>query len=138
MDMYAEAILEHYRRPHNQGTLEKHNAHYKEHNPLCGDIVEMFILIESNRVKDVKFAGHGCAISQSAASMLTDEIKGKPLDEIKKLDKNYILDMLGVDISAARMKCALIGIKALKLAVYEYLIKQNKSVSEKEFEVQDA
>ncbi len=137
MDMYADAILEHYRKPHNYGSLEKRNAEYREHNPLCGDIIEMQVLIENNKIKDVKFTGHGCAISQSASSMLTDEIKGKSLEEIKKMDKEHVLDMLGVDISPARMKCALIGIKALKLAVYKYLLRHG-GANEKEFEVQDA
>ena len=96
------------------------------------------MLIEKDKIKDVKFAGKGCAISQAAASLLTDEIKGKTIDEIKKLDKKYVLELLGVDISPARMKCALLGIKALKLTIYDYLVKQNRKISEKELEVEDA
>lgn len=137
MDMYAETILEHYKHPHNSGVLEKRNAEHKEYNPLCGDSVTIYLLIENGNVADVKFIGRGCAISQSATSMLTDEIKGKTIEEIKKLDRDYILELLGVEISAARMKCALLGIKALKLALYDYLVKQNKKANEKDFEVED-
>lgn len=137
MDMYAENILEHYKHPHNYGQLPNRNAEYKEYNPLCGDMVTIYLLIENNRVKDVMFVGKGCAISQSAMSLLTDEIKGKTLDEIKRLDRGFILDLLGVEISPVRLKCATIGIKALKLAVYDYLIKQGKNVKEKEFAVDE-
>lgn len=138
MDMYAETILEHYKHPHNSGILEKRNAEHKEYNPLCGDSITIYLLVENNRIADVRFVGRGCAISQSATSMLTDEIKGKSVDEIKELDKDFVLDLLGVEISPARMKCALLGIKATKLALYNYLLKQNKKTDEKDFEVEDA
>lgn len=138
MDMYAETILEHYRRPHNHGEIAKASIEHMEYNPLCGDSIIIYLVIENDAIKDVKFTGRGCAISQSAASMLTDEIKGKSLEEIKKLDKDFVLGLLGVEISPARMKCALLGIKTLKLALYYYLTKQDKKISEKEFEVEDA
>ena len=138
MDMYAETILEHYKHPHNHGQMPKASVEHRESNPLCGDIITIYLLIEKDKIKDVKFAGKGCAISQAAASLLTDEIKGKTIDEIKKLDKKYVLELLGVDISPARMKCALLGIKALKLTIYDYLVKQNRKISEKELEVEDA
>ncbi|KHO48428.1 MAG: nitrogen fixation protein NifU [archaeon GW2011_AR5] len=137
MDMYAETILEHYRHPHNHGKLAG-NVEHRESNPLCGDVITIYLMIENNKVKDVKFVGKGCAISQAATSLLTDEIKGKSLDEIKNLDKQFALELLGVEISAARMKCALLGIKALKLTVYDYLTRQDKTLKEKEFEVEDA
>ena len=136
MDMYAETILEHYKHPHNHGIL-KGNAEHKEYNPLCGDSVTIYLLIENDKVKDIKFVGNGCAISQAATSLLTDEIKGKSLEEIKKLDRQDVLDLLGVEISPARMKCALLGIKTLKLTVYDYMLKHNKKASEKDFEVKD-
>ena len=138
MDMYAETILEHYKHPHNHGQMPKASVEHRESNPLCGDVITIYLLIENDRVKDVKFVGKGCAISQAATSLLTDEIKGKSLDEIKNLDKQFALELLGVEISAARMKCALLGIKALKLTVYDYLTRQDKTLKEKEFEVEDA
>lgn len=137
MDMYAETILEHYKHPHNHGQLEKRNAEHNEYNPLCGDSVTIYLLIENNKIADIKFVGRGCAISQAATSMLTDEVKNKTLEHIKKLDRSDILDLLGVEISPARMKCALLGIKTLKLAVYTYLVKHNKKISEKGFEIND-
>lgn len=138
MDMYAEIILEHYKHPHNHGSLPEKNIEHRESNPLCGDVVTMYMLVENSKISDVKFVGRGCAISQAATSLLTDEIKGKTLDEIRQLDKDFVLDLLGVEISPARMKCAMLGLKATKLTIYAYLLKQNKKVSEKEFEVQDA
>ena|SRR3989338_8385012 len=138
MDMYAETILDHYRRPHNHGALKDRNAEHKEYNPLCGDVIEIHLLIQNNKVKDARFTGRGCAISQAATSLLTDEIKGKSIDEIKRLNKKFVLDLLGVEISPARMKCALLGIKALKLTIYYYLTKQSRKSNEKDFEVEDA
>ncbi|MBS3051038.1 MAG: SUF system NifU family Fe-S cluster assembly protein [Candidatus Aenigmarchaeota archaeon] len=138
IDMYAENILEHYKHPHNHGTLEKRSIDYRENNPLCGDVITIYLLIENEKVKDIRFVGQGCAISQAATSLLTDEIKGKSIEEIKKLDKDFVLDLLGVEISPARMKCALLGIKTLKLAIYDYLLKQDKKANEKDFEVEDA
>ena len=136
--MYAETILEHYKNPHNHGILENRDIEHREYNPLCGDSVTIYLLIEGDKVKDVKFVGRGCAISQAATSLLTDDIKGKSIDEIKKLDKDYILDLLGVEISPARMKCALLGLKTAKLTIYAYLMKQNKRINEKEFEIKGA
>lgn len=138
IDMYAETILEHYKHPHNQGILEKRNAEHKEYNPLCGDSITIYLLVENNKVAGIRFVGRGCAISQAATSLLTDEIRGKSIEEIKKLDKDFVLDLLGVEISPARMKCALLGIKALKLAIYDYLLKQDRKTNEKDFEVEDA
>src|SRR3989338_4955262 len=137
MDMYAETILEHYKNPHNQGPLQSKTAERKEYNPLCGDSVTIYLLIENDKVADVKFVGRGCAISQAATSLLTDEIKGKSLEEIKSLGRQDVLDLLGVEISPARMKCALLGIKTLKLAAYDYMIKHNKKASEKDFQIKD-
>ena len=137
MDMYAETILEHYKHPHNYGELPNKTIEHKEYNPLCGDSITIRLVIDDNKIKDVKFVGRGCAISQAAASLITDEVKGKALDEVKKLDRNSVLELLGVEISPARMKCALLGIKTLKLALYTYLIKQNKNVSEKDFKIND-
>lgn len=136
--MYAETILEHYKHPHNYGQMPKASVEHRESNPLCGDIITIYLLVEKEKVKDVKFVGKGCAISQAATSLLTDEIKGKSIEEIRKMDKDFALDLLGVDISAARMKCALLGIKTLKLTIYDYLVKQKGRADEKDFEVEDA
>ena len=136
--MYADIILDHYKNPHNYGVPNKRGVERRESNPLCGDVITVYLTIENNMIKDVHFVGSGCAISKAATSLLTDEIKGKTLDEIKKLDKKDALELLGIEISPARMKCALLGLKTLKLVVYDYIIKQGNQAKEKDFHVKDA
>ena len=113
-DLYREYILEHYKRPHNWSPpapeLERADLEFEDNNPLCGDTLRVQLALdEQRRVADVRFSGHGCAISQAAASMASDEIKGMPVDELLALDKSFVLDLLGIDISATRMKCALLA-----------------------------
>jgi nitrogen fixation NifU-like protein len=117
-DLYRDEILEHYRNPHNFGTLENPTTSKEGANPLCGDRITLMLGIdEAGNVSDVKFTGRGCAISQASASMLTDDIKGKPLSEIAKLGTQDVLDNLAIEISPARMKCAMLSLDTLKLAV---------------------
>ena len=117
-DLYRDEILEHYRNPHNFGTLEEPTAVKEGANPLCGDRITLMLDIDdAGNVSDVKFTGRGCAISQASASMLTDDIKGKPLTEIATLGRVDVLDNLAIDISPARMKCAMLSLETLKLAV---------------------
>ena len=116
-DLYRDEILEHYRNPHNFGVLESPTAAKEGANPLCGDRITLMLAInEEGRVEDVSFTGRGCAISQASASMLTDEIKGKTLDEIAHLGKQNVLDNLGIEISPARMKCAMLSLETLHAA----------------------
>jgi nitrogen fixation protein NifU and related proteins len=117
-DLYRDEILEHYRRPHNFGTLPDPDASYEGSNPLCGDRITLMLAIsDEGRVEDVAFTGRGCAISQASASMLTDEIRGKPLSEVTALTNQDVLDTLGIEISPARLKCALLSIDTLKRAL---------------------
>jgi nitrogen fixation NifU-like protein len=120
-DIYKDIILDYYRNPRNFGDLPKPDVRAKDSNPLCGDIIEMQLKINDSRVEDVRFKGRGCAISQASASMLTEAVKGKTLDEIKSMGKSNVLDLLGIDPGPTRIKCALLGLKVLKLAVYGYL-----------------
>ena len=114
-ELYREQILEHYKRPHNFGELEPHDLSFEDSNPFCGDEQRVMIrLDQSNRVAEVRFEGKGCAISTAATSLLTDEIGGMSREQLIRLDKQFVLDLLGIDISATRMKCALLGLKVVK------------------------
>ena len=113
MSIYQDIILDHYRNPRNYGHLKDAGNHIKVANPMCGDVIEMDIKEQNGVITEVAFSGQGCAISQAAASMVTEYAKGKSKDEIKKLDKNFIVDLLGIELSPNRLKCALLSIEAL-------------------------
>jgi nitrogen fixation NifU-like protein len=119
-DLYREQILDHYRNPRNHGTLDPADATYEDTNPLCGDRVRIDLRIDGERIADVKFSGRGCAISQAAASMLTELVKGQTIAHIRELSKDDLLDELGIPISPARIKCALLSLKVLKAGAYGY------------------
>lgn len=117
-DLYRDEILEHYRRPHNFGTLPSPDAVHEGSNPLCGDRITLMLGIgASGTIDEVAFTGRGCAISQASASLLTDGIKGKRLEEVARLGSQDVLDDLGIDISPARLKCALLSLETLQGAL---------------------
>jgi nitrogen fixation protein NifU and related proteins len=116
-ELYRDQILDHYKRPHNFGRLEEFDLDFEDNNPLCGDEQHVFIKLDGyDRVAEVSFEGQGCAISTAATSLLTDELVGKTRDELITMPKEYVLELLGIDISATRMKCAMLGLKIVKSA----------------------
>jgi nitrogen fixation NifU-like protein len=118
-DLYRELIIDRYKNPHFRGSLDPHDISFEDDNPLCGDHIRIDLRVdESNRVKEAVFSGHGCAISQASADLLLESIVGKTLDEVKKLSKDDVLDMLGLELGPVRLKCALLSLKVLKAGVY--------------------
>ena len=117
-DLYREVILDHYQNPRNYGTLEPADISYEEDNPVCGDHIRLDLRLKDGRVDEVRFSGHGCAISQASASMLTEAIQGKTLEELKAFSKDDVLDLLGIPLGPVRMKCALLSLKVLKAGAY--------------------
>ena len=114
-DLYREEILQHYKRPHNWGVMEGPDLEFEDTNPLCGDELKVMLRVgEDGTIEDIRFDGHGCAISQASASMASDEVKGMKVQDLLGLDRAFVLELLGIDISATRMKCALLSLKVLK------------------------
>jgi len=117
-DIYRETILDHYRHPTHQGTLENPDIRYEDANPLCGDKIRMDLRIRDGRIEDARFSGTGCAISQAAADMLCEKVSGLSLEEAKTITRDDVLEMLGVELGPVRLKCALLALKTLKAGVY--------------------
>ena len=116
-DFYKEYILDHYRNPRNFGTLERPDATAEDLNPLCGDRIRFDLAVDADgRVSDVKFSGKGCAISQASASMLSESLRGEKLEDVARLSQDVVLENVGIGISPARMKCAMLGLKVVKSA----------------------
>jgi nitrogen fixation NifU-like protein len=116
-DLYRDSILEHYKRPKNFGELDPHDLEAHEHNPLCGDELGVHIRVADGRVEDLRFHGHGCAISQASASIASEELIGMDVAAVATLDADWMLELLGIPISATRRKCALLSLKAMRAAI---------------------
>ena len=120
-DIYREIILDHYRNPRNKGKLSNADVSIHDSNPLCGDEIDIHLKVEEDKIKDIKFEGRGCAISQASASMLTEMIAGRPLNTVKDITKDDILENIGLmNLGPARIKCALLSLKVLKLGMVKY------------------
>jgi nitrogen fixation NifU-like protein len=118
-DLYREIIIDHYKNPQFRGHLDPNNIQFEDDNPLCGDHIEITLRVDgSNLISAGRFDGKGCAISQASADLLIESVIGKSLDDVKKLNKQSILDLLGIELGPVRMKCALLSLKVLKAGVY--------------------
>lgn len=117
-DIYREIILDHFRNPRNRGTLDPNDFTYEDVNPLCGDEIRIDVRVENDKVKEIAFSGRGCAVSQASASILTEMVEGLPLDEVKAITKDDLLEEIGIPVSPARLKCALLSLKVLKAGLY--------------------
>ncbi|GAB4501163.1 MAG: SUF system NifU family Fe-S cluster assembly protein [Anaerolineales bacterium] len=118
-DLYREVIIEHYKNPVYKGHLDPHDYAFEDSNPLCGDHIEITLRVDGNgKVAEAAFNGHGCAISQASADLLIESILGKPVEDIKSLNKEHILDLLGIELGPVRLKCALLSLKVLKGGLY--------------------
>jgi nitrogen fixation NifU-like protein len=117
-DLYRQDILDHSQNPRNFGTLEHPEISAEDSNPLCGDKIRMDLRVKDGTIEDVKFTGVGCSISRAAASMLTEEIKGKTLEEVKRIGRDDVLELLGIELGPVRLKCALLALKTLKVGIY--------------------
>lgn len=117
-ELYRDYILEHYKKPHHFGELERPDLSAHDVNPLCGDELSVHVQVdESGTITDLAFQGKGCAISQAAASIASDELIGMKIEEVEKLDANWMVELLGIDVSATRRKCALLNLKVVRGAV---------------------
>jgi len=119
-DLYREIIIEHYKNPGYKGTLDPHDISFEDENPLCGDHIRVDLRVdEKGIVSDAAFSGHGCAISQASADLLMENIIGKPVDEVKNLSRQDVLELLGfAELGPVRLKCALLSLKVLKAGLY--------------------
>jgi len=120
-NLYQENILDHYENPHQRGTMQDPTLAFRDLNPLCGDeVCVQARLDEHGRLAEVCFDGKGCVISLAAASMLMEEIEGKTLDDVKKMDRQSMLDLLGIPLTTMRVKCAMLALRTLEKAIHLY------------------
>jgi nitrogen fixation NifU-like protein len=118
-DLYRDLIIDHYKNPQYRGHLDPNDIHFEDDNPLCGDHIEISLRVDGGgKVTEGRFDGKGCAISQASADLLIESIIGKPVEEVKKLSKQDVLDLLGIELGPVRLKCALLSLKVLKAGVY--------------------
>ena len=112
--LYRDYILDHYKSPRNFGELEPRDLEWHDHNPLCGDELGVHVRVEEGKIAELRFHGQGCAISQAAASIASEELVGMAVDEVPRLTADWIIDLLGIDISPTRRKCALLNLKVMR------------------------
>jgi nitrogen fixation protein NifU and related proteins len=116
--LYREVILDHYKNPRGHGVIEGADAQAEGQNPLCGDEVAIFVALEGDKIEDVRFRGRGCAISQAATSMLVEMVRGRTVDEVASMPRDELLEEVGIPLTPVRLKCALLGLGVLKVALH--------------------
>ena len=136
-DMYRENILDHYKKPHHRGKMARASSSGHAINPFCGDDITFYLKMEKGAVADASFDGHACAICTASASMLTDEVKGKGAEKARAVDKERVLELLGIAPGPTRLKCALLPLKAFKLAIYSHLGKKMSGKEKAEIDEAD-
>ncbi len=118
-DLYRQLIIERYKTPHYRGHLDPHDIFFEDDNPVCGDHIEVTLRVDDeNLVTEANFDGEGCSISQASADLLMETVHGMNLDEVKKLTKDDVVELLGIDLGPVRLKCALLSLKVLKAGAY--------------------
>lgn len=131
-DIYREIILDHYRNPRNKGKIDNPDVVIHDSNPLCGDQIDIYLKVVQGQIKDIKFDGKGCAISQASASMLTEMVMDKPLTTAKDISKDEVLENIGLtNLGPARIKCALLSLKVLKMGMVKYYSDKEPTTAEK-------
>jgi nitrogen fixation protein NifU and related proteins len=131
-DIYREIILDHYRNPRNKGKIDNPDVVIHDSNPLCGDQIDIYLKVVEGQIKDIKFDGKGCAISQASASMLTEMVMDKPLTTAKDISKDEVLENIGLtNLGPARIKCALLSLKVLKMGMVKYYSDKEPTTAQK-------
>ena len=136
-DMYRENILDHYKKPHHRGKMARASCSGHAINPFCGDDIIFYLRMHGSKVEEASFDGHACAICTASASMLADEVKGKDTEKARAIGKERVLELLGISPGPTRLKCALLPLKAFKLALYSHLGKMMDEKEEREIEEAD-
>lgn len=119
-ELYRQVLLEHYKKPKNFGSIQNPDVKHKESNPTCGDVIEMYLSIKDEKVTDIKFQGSGCVICMASASMLTEFLQDKTINEIKKLDRDNVMDIINIELDHVRIKCATLSLHAVKNGLNDY------------------
>lgn len=118
--IYREQLMEHYKHPQNRGKMEHPDVETTENNPLCGDVIDMQLRVKDGKIRDVKFDGSACAVSIAASSVLTEEVMGKTLEQAKRMSKDELIKLLGVQLTTSRVKCAALPLEALHNLIKQY------------------
>lgn len=117
-DIYRQNILDHYKSPSHRGEIENPEITYEDANPLCGDVIRMDLRVKDGRIEEVRFSGKGCSISQASADMLCEKIEGMTLEEARKVSRDDVMELLGIELGPVRLKCGLLALKTLKAGAY--------------------